>query len=213
MTPCKLTRQALGRDVYSSQRDQCIQHHHFASFIAGFPQHKFSYSAPMPKVDIIECKTEGATSAFPFAPAMASENITAGNISVFEELNINQLGLAKDDLCFHELLYIWWGDLKTEVQMLSMQNHVLGMDHPYDQYQHIFPGLALWHLRFNYLKMVWEVFYPGGSTSERSTLQWAADHWHRDKITRPTDFHSLEDLTIHSYRARVIAMLKPWVHQ
>lgn len=61
--------------------------------------------------------------------------------------------------------------------------------------------------------MVWEVFYPGGSASERSTLQWAADHWHRDKTTRPTDFHSLEDLTIHSYRARIVAMLKPLVHQ
>lgn len=97
--------------------------------------------------------------------------------------------------------------------MLSMQNYGIGIDRAYDRYQHIFPGLALWHLRFNYLKMIWEVFYPGGSASERSTLQWAAEHWHRDKTTRPTDFHSLEDLTIHSYRARIIAMLKPWVHQ
>ncbi len=130
----------------------------------------------MPKVDIIECKTKGVTSAFPFAPAMASESTTARNISVFEELNINQLGLAKDDPRFDELLYIWWGDLKTEVQMVSMQNYRLRMDRPYDGYQHIFSGLTLWHLRFNYLKIVWEVFYPGGSTSERSTLQWANDY-------------------------------------
>lgn len=106
LTPPKLTRQALGQDVCSSQQDQYIQHHCFALFIAGFPQHEFSYSAPMPKVDIIECKTEGATSAFLFALAMASENTTTRNISVFEELNINQLGLAKVDLCFDELLYI-----------------------------------------------------------------------------------------------------------
>ena len=167
----------------------------------------------MPKVDIIDCKTEGSTIAYPFAPAMASESTTAGNISVFEDLNINQLGLKKEDPQFGELLTIWWGDLKTEVQMLSMQGLGVGMDRAYDRYQHIFPGLALWHLRFNYLMMVWEVFYPGGSASERSTLQWAADHWHRDKTTKPTDFHSLEDLTIHSYRARIVAMLKPWVHQ
>lgn len=94
-----------------------------------------------------------------------------------------------------------------------MQRLGQGMDRAYDRYQHLFPGLALWHLRFNYLKMVWEVFYPGGLALERSTLQWATDHWHRDKTTRPTDFHSLEDFTIHSYRARIIAMLKPWVHQ
>ena len=164
LTPCKLTRQALGQDICSSQRDQCTWHHRFTSFIAGFPQHEFPYSAPMPKVDVIECKTKGATSAFSFAPAMASESTTARNIIVFEEFNINQFGLAKDNLCFDEFLYIWWGDLKTEVQMLSMQNYELGMDRLYDRYQHIFPGLALWHLRFNYLKMVWKVFYPGGST-------------------------------------------------
>lgn len=108
----------------------------------------------MLKVDIIEYKTKSVTSAFPFAPAMASESTTARNINIFEELNINQLSLAKDDPCFDELLYIWWGDLKTEVQMLSMQNYRLGMDRPYDRYQHIFPGFALWHLRFNYLKIV-----------------------------------------------------------
>lgn len=95
--------------------------------------------------------------------------------------------------------------------MLSMQSHGIGMNRPYDQYQYLFPGLALWHLRFNYLKMVWELCYPGGSATERSTLQWAADHWHRDKTTRPTDFYSLEDLTIYSYRARIIAILKPWM--
>lgn len=137
--------------------------------------------------------------AYPFAPSMANESTTAGNISVFEDLVINQLGLEKEDPRFSDLLTIWWGDLKTEVQMLGMKALGAGMDHRYESYQHLFPGLALWHLCFNYLKMVWEVFYPGGSASERSTLQWAADHWHRDKTTRPTDFHSLEDLTIHSY--------------
>lgn len=61
--------------------------------------------------------------------------------------------------------------------------------------------------------MVWEIFYPEGSASEGLTLQWAADHWYCDKTTRPTDFHSLEDLTIHSYWARIIAILKLWIHQ
>lgn len=51
----------------------------------------------MPKVDIIDCKTEGSGLPFPFAPAMASENTIVGNISVFEDLNMNQLGLTKDD--------------------------------------------------------------------------------------------------------------------
>lgn len=89
----------------------------------------------------------------------------------------------------------------------------VGNKQAYDCYEHFFPGLALWHLRFNYLKMVWEIFYLGGSASERSTLQWAVDHWHWDKTTRPTDFHSFEDFTIHSYRSRIVAILKSWIYQ
>lgn len=61
----------------------------------------------MPKVNIIKCKTKDATLTYPFASAMASKVTTAGNINVFEKLNINQLGLIKDDPRFDELLYIW----------------------------------------------------------------------------------------------------------
>ena len=167
----------------------------------------------MPRVKIIDCKIEGASEAYLFAPSMASESTTARNMSVFEDLAIHQLGLKKEDPRFNEALTVWWGDQKTEVLMLSMQGLGVGMDRPYDWYQHIFPGLALWHLQFNYLKMIWEVFYPGGSSTERSTLQWAADHWHRIKTTQPKNFHSLEDLTIHSYRARIVAIMKPWIQK
>lgn len=63
------------------------------------------------------------TSAFLFVLAMVSESRTAKNIGVFEELNVNQLGLVKDNFCFDELFYIWWAYLKIEIQMLSMQNY------------------------------------------------------------------------------------------
>lgn len=58
------------------------------------------------EVDIIECKTKGVTLAFPFVLAITNKSTTARNISIFKELNINQLDLAKDDPCFDEL-YIW----------------------------------------------------------------------------------------------------------
>lgn len=51
----------------------------------------------MPKVDIVNCENKSATEAYPFALSIANENTTAGNISVFEDLNIHQLGLDKDD--------------------------------------------------------------------------------------------------------------------
>lgn len=144
---------------------------------------------------------------------MFSESSTSGNLTVFEDLNVLQMGLDKTDAQWLDRLTLWWGDLKTANHMLGMQSQGVGMNRPYDRYEHLLSGLALWHLRYNYLKMIWKLFYPGGSSTERSTLQWAADHWHRDKTTKPTDFHSLEDLTIHSYRARIIAILKPWIQK
>ena len=85
---------------------------------------------------------------------MFSENLLAGNQSVFKDLNVIQLGINKTDARWNELLTIWWGDQKTKIQMLSMQANGIRMDWPYDRYQHMFPGLAFWSLRFNYLKMV-----------------------------------------------------------
>ena len=83
--------------------------------------------------------------------------------------------------------------------MRAMQNIEIGKNRGYNRYQHIFPGLAFWHLRFNYLKKIRKLFYLGGSATKQLTLQWAADHWHRDKTAKPTDFHLLKNLTIHSY--------------
>lgn len=45
------------------------------------------------------------------------------------------------------------------------------MDQAYDRYQHLFLGLALWQLQFNYLKMIWKIFYLKNLVLERSTLQ------------------------------------------
>ena len=170
---------ALPSDPYSKsfgkenggQQALCICHHRFILFIAAFLSIQFLYSAAMPKVDIINCNTKGVIKAYPFALFMSNESTIAGNISVFEDLTIQQLGLDKDDSHFNELLTLWWGDLKTEVLILRMKRLGVRSKRAYDRYEYLFPGLALWHLCFNYLKMIKEIFYLGNTTSERSTLQ------------------------------------------
>lgn len=69
----------------------------------------------MPTVDIIDCRIKGSTVAFLFAPSMASNSTIVGNINVFENLNIHQLELLKEDPQFNDLIIIWWGNLKTDV--------------------------------------------------------------------------------------------------
>lgn len=54
--------------------------------------------------------------------------------------------------------------------MSGMQLNKIGMNWPYNQYQYMFSVLAFWHLRSNYLKIVWELFYPGGLVTKKFTL-------------------------------------------
>lgn len=60
----------------------------------------------MLKVNIIDYKTKDAILAYLFAPVIANKSRTARNIRVFKDLNIIQLGLAKDDSGFNKILYI-----------------------------------------------------------------------------------------------------------
>ena len=57
------------------------------------------------------------------------------------------------------------------------------------------------------------MFYYGGLATEKCTFQWVADDWHRDKTTQPIDFYLLKDLTLHSYWAGIIAIMKQWVER
>lgn len=74
----------------------------------------------MPLISLINCKTEGKTEAYAFAPLMFSESSLDDNQSVFEDLNVVQMGIDKTDNRWNDWLIIWWGDQKTEVQMLGM---------------------------------------------------------------------------------------------
>lgn len=123
-------------------------------------------------------RREGPMEAIAFAPSILSNISTSRNISVYEDLNAIQMGIEKTSSRWNDWLKIWWRDLKTEDQMLSMHSIGIGTDRPYNRYQHIF-------LSFNYLTMVCELFHPDGSSIERSTLPGAADCWHRDETARP----------------------------
>lgn len=54
----------------------------------------------MLKIDIINCNIEDVTKAYLFvlfALYMANKNTTIGNISIFKDFIISQLGINKDD--------------------------------------------------------------------------------------------------------------------
>ena len=71
-------------------------------------------------LNLINCQKEGCTKAFAYAPSMFNKNSMAGNIRVFEDLNIRQMGVEKEDPHWADWLIIWGENLKTQVQMLAM---------------------------------------------------------------------------------------------
>ena len=93
----KLTINVFGREGVRI-RDQCIKFHRFRSFLAAFPSITLLYSSVcMPTIDWIKCQREGKTETYAFAPSMFNESSLAGNQSVFEDLNVVQMGIKKDD--------------------------------------------------------------------------------------------------------------------
>lgn len=65
---------------------------------------------------------------FLFALLIATKSTTMENISVFENLNIYQLKLLKEDLQFNNLIIIWLGNLKIRFSILSMQAYDVDID-------------------------------------------------------------------------------------
>ena len=108
-------------------QDQYICCHQFNAFRVAFSEELLEYNLLMLAINITDCKIKGATETYTFAPSMFSESSTVGNMFVFKDLNVNQIGIDKTDPRWDDWLMIWWGDLKTEVQMLSMQSHGIGI--------------------------------------------------------------------------------------
>lgn len=125
-------------NVFGSQaagiRKQCVWYHWLSAFRASFPQNAFEYTVSMPFLNLIDCRKEGCTEAFAYAPSIFNKSSTASNIGVFEDLNVRQMGVEKDDPRWADWLTIWWKDLKTQVQMLAMQTVGIGMNRHYDRY-------------------------------------------------------------------------------
>lgn len=60
----------------------------------------------MLKIDIIDYKTKSSSLIFQFILIMTNKSIIAGNIGIFINLNMNQLGLIKDNPQFDKFFYI-----------------------------------------------------------------------------------------------------------
>lgn len=133
---------------------------------------------------------------------MKDESTNTNNLYILDDIYQQQFALDRDT-CPQNIRLIY-GDLKTVKRILAVKTiRRSTAQHPYDQYDWLIPGLGLWHLRLNLLQMLHRIHWGGPNLTDPTTLQFAADRWHRHRVVQPNDFQALEDLIIHSYQARI----------
>lgn len=86
---------------------QCVSFYCYLLFIAAFLSINLLYTfGLMSIINYIDCKLEGNTKDFAFAPSIFGKSFIAGNILVFEDLNIKQMGIMKTDVLWSDWLTI-----------------------------------------------------------------------------------------------------------
>lgn len=150
------------------------------------------------------------TMFLPLSPVMLDESTNANNLQIIDNHISKQFELHRDEPMFGTHLRLMYGDLKTVNRIKSIKiMRALLSAHPYDSLNWIMVGLGLWHLRLNLLRLIHKIHWEGSRQGDLTSLQYAADRWGRSNLSQATtaDFRALEDLTTHSYYARITALL------
>ena len=157
----------------------------------------------LPKVDILPARI---TKHSPLGPIFHDESTNAGNLAVLDDIFSRQYCLGGDSNVYLTRLFLVYGDQKTVERIRSCKRLRRRATRPYDSLQWALPVAGLFHLKMNYLYMISKCHY-GGIGGDPSTLHDAANYWRRKKISKTkSDFFALEELVIHSFKARVVAI-------
>jgi hypothetical protein len=156
----------------------------------------------MPIIDVL---APIKTVHYSLGPIPHDESSNAGNIQILENIFLGQYHLP--DATFEKGLFLVYGDQKTTQRIRSIKQRREQAQRPYDKLQWALPVPALFHLRMNYLYMMSKLHF-GGSGGDQSTLYDAMNFWSRKKVSKAkADFYALEQLIIHSFQARICAIL------
>src|SRR5437016_1064121 len=156
----------------------------------------------MPKLDILEPRK---TSYQPLGLIPHDESSNSSNLAVLKNIFQGQYKLS--DRAFENNLYLIYGDQKTTQRIRTIKRRRQDSARPYDNLKWALPVPALFHLKMNLLYMISRCHF-GGHDRDYSTLYYAMNFWGRKKISKAkTEFFALEELVIHSFQARIVALM------
>src|SRR5438045_2842993 len=158
-----------------------------------------------PTMPVIDVLVPTKTVHCSLSPIPHDESSNTGNILILENIFQHQYHLPNS--AFEQHLFLIYGDQKMMQLIRSIKPHREQAKRPYDRLQWALPVPALFHLHMNYLYMISRLHF-GGQGGDQSTLYDAMNFWTRKKISKSnSDFYTLEQLIIHSFQARVCALL------
>lgn len=158
-----------------------------------------------PKMPAVECLASRKTVHLPLGLIPHDESSNTGNLAVLENIFRNQYGLAEQR--FEKALFLIYGDQKTVQRIRTIKRRRRDSIRAYDSLKWALPVPALFHLKMNLLFMLLKCHF-GGEDRDQSTLYDAMNFWNRKKISKAkADFFALEELVIHSFQARIVAIM------
>ena len=166
----------------------------------------------MPQLDILRPeKTHVAT----LGPINSEEGTISGNYGVLADIFIRQLTFdPKTD--FSKRLFLVFGDQLTVSRIRSIKSERREATSAYDRFNWLLPVSAFFHLRMNLLYMVSKSHYSdeSGAPNQYSTLSAHIHALHRKNIPQGSaPFHHLEELIIHSFKARIVALFLLYIKE
>jgi hypothetical protein len=166
----------------------------------------------MPQLDILSPEKTLSTT---LGPIPAEEGTIAGNYDILHNIFIRQLAF-NPDIDFSTRLFLVFGDQLTVSRIRSIKFERREATSAYDQFNWVLPVSAFFHLRMNFLYMISKSHYGDstGAPNQYSTLSSHIHVLHRKNIPPGSaPFHHLEELTIHSFKARIVALFLLYIKE
>ena len=151
------------------------------------------------------------TNIFPLKAVLISESTKDNTLEIIDQLFLEQLNKDENAREWEDSLQLMIGDQKTVNLILSCKKQRQATSgSSYGRLQWLQPVQGLFHTQLNYLQAIRNVHWGPEQEDyyahDGSTLQYACDKLRRPKATNGKLFKLLEELILHTFDAKVLAI-------
>jgi hypothetical protein len=165
----------------------------------------------MPRLEILPPEK---THSVNLGPINIGEGTIAGNYDVLENIFLQQLQLKRESN-FSEKLIPVFGDLLTTNRIRSIKSERREELSAYERFNWLIPIPGFFHLKMNLLYSFGKSHRgDDNAVNNYSTLSSHIQALHRKNIPAgKAPFHHMEELIIHSFKARIIALFLLYIKE